>query len=134
MNQLLTNLILKKLITKYVIVLVVFTFISRIGINFLIEYFYAILDTDSLGTYSRMQGQMIILLASIVVNMGLALIVLADCPKKNRLAWLIFILTIISSSTGVVIFIIFRVMEFIGLTDSENQAISGDSLDSATVR
>jgi len=99
---------IKKLITKYVIFLLVYTVIVRFLKPYGMNLYYTMHPNPDMieQTYKTLQS--IMLATTFFINLILTVFILVDSKKKKLIDWLVAIITFFSAETGIVIFLFWQ--------------------------
>ena len=99
---------IKKLITKYVIFLLVYTVIVRFIQPYGINLYYTMHPNPDMVEYTYKTLQSILITATFFINLSLTVFILIDSKNKSLIDWLIAIITFFSAETGIIIFLFWQ--------------------------
>ncbi len=96
---------IKKLITKYVIFLLIYTVIVRFIQSYGINLYYTMHPNPDMLEHTYKTLQSIMITVTFFINLILTVFILVDSKNKGLIDWLIAIITFFSAETGIIIFL-----------------------------
>jgi heme A synthase len=100
---------IKKTLTKYVILLLIYTGIVRFLEPYGFRLYYTLSD-NPIGNHLTIQTmQSIMTLITFILNIVIVIFMIIDAKSKKLLDWLIMIMTIFSPEIGIVIFLVWQI-------------------------
>lgn len=113
MNTTLTKEEILRLLGKYSVALIIFQIVSRFGLSFGIQTFYAFFPIDPVDIIKSHKSYFSLVTDSIslIIDLIYAFYLLADMDRKMKLTWAIFVLTIFNPWAGTAFLIMMKIVD-----------------------
>lgn len=100
---------IKKILTKYVILLLVYIVIVRFIEPYGLQIYYSTIDNpiDNANTIQTIQSFMTFI--TFIINLIFVIFMIVDSKAKKLLDWLIIVITFFSPEAGITIFIVWQI-------------------------
>lgn len=109
----LTNMNIKRLITKYSVLLIIYIVLFRFIQPYGLRLYYSIYSNPDMVTETVNTIQSIFTALTFLINLIFVIFILLDAKQKKVVDWLIAIITFFSVETGIVLFLIWQIYKVI---------------------
>jgi len=100
---------IKRLITKYSILLIIYIVLIRFIQPFGLRLYYSVYSNPDMATETVNTIQSIFTSVTFLLNLIFVIFILVDAKQKRAVDWLIAIITFFSAETGIVLFLIWQI-------------------------
>jgi len=100
---------IKRLITKYSILLIIYIVLVRFIQPFGLRLYYSVYSNPDMATETVNTIQSIFTSVTFLLNLIFVIFILVDAKQKRAVDWLIAIITFFSAETGIVLFLIWQI-------------------------
>lgn len=100
---------IKKILTKYLILLLVYILLIRFVKPYGLQLYYSIHSQPDMMPETVRTISSIFITITFLFNLILAFFIVVDSKQKKVLDWLIVIITFFSAETGIVLFLVWQV-------------------------
>ena len=99
----------KKILTKYSILLLIYTVLNRFVNTYGLQIYYTLYSQPDMMAETVRTIQSAFIAVTFLMNLILAIFIVFDSKQKKTLDWLIVIITFFSVETGIVLFVIWQI-------------------------
>jgi hypothetical protein len=99
---------LKKLLTKYLVLLLSYTVITRFIEPYAMRLYYTIYNNPQMGSQTIQTIQSISTAFTFLINLVIVILLIIDSKGKKLIDWLIIVISFFSPETGITIFIVWQ--------------------------
>lgn len=103
------NMNIKKLLTKYSILLIIYIVLVRFIQPYGLRLYYSIYSNPDMATETVSTIQSIFTAVTFLINLIFVIFILVDAKQKKVADWLIAVITFFSAETGIVLFLIWQI-------------------------
>lgn len=103
------NMNIKKLLTKYSILLIIYIVLVRFIQPYGLRLYYSIYSNPDMATETLSTIQSIFTAVTFLINLIFVIFILVDAKQKKVADWLIAVITFFSAETGIVLFLIWQI-------------------------
>lgn len=101
-------MIIKRLISKYVVILLIYTVIIRFIKPYGLNLYYTMIESPNMFSETVQTVQSVMLGMMFFINLIIVIIILFDSKSKKTIDWLIALVTFFSVETGILIFLFWQ--------------------------
>ena len=103
------NMNIKRLLTKYSILLIIYIVLVRFIQPYGLRLYYSIYSNPGMATETVNTIQSIFTAVTFLINLIFVIFILVDTKQKKAIDWFVAIITFFSAETGIVLFLIWQI-------------------------